>query len=84
MDLELKAEETLLLPLVLESLGEKGEKEIELNWVLVDDEVGCELRKGNNGDSVAEMESGFIARKSVMVRKSTTPGGAEVDYYLAA
>jgi len=80
LDLELNAAETLLLPPVLESLGEKGEKEIGLNWVLVE-EVGCELRKGNNGDSAAEMESGFIARKSVMVRKSRTPG---VDYYLAA
>jgi len=54
--------------LVLESLCEKGEKEIGLNWVLVE-EVGCELRKGNHGDSADEMESGFIVRKSVMVQR---------------
>lgn len=47
-------------------MGEKGERKIGLSWVLVEG-VGCELRKGERGESAAEMESGFIARKSVIV-----------------
>jgi hypothetical protein len=87
LNLELKAAETLLLlELVLDSLGEKEEKEIGLRWVLIVG-VGFELRKVNHGDSAAEMASGFVARNSIIVTKIPT-NCAEEEYcyywYLAA
>lgn len=51
-------------------MGEKEEREIGLSWVLVEGD-GCGLRKGKHGESAAEMESGFIGRKSVIVSEST-------------
>jgi hypothetical protein len=80
LDLELKAAETLLLlELVLDSLGEKEEKEIRLRWVLIVG-VGFELRKWNHGDSAAEMARGFVARNSIIVSKSPT-NCVEEEYY---
>lgn len=50
----------------LDGLGEKGIRKFGLSWGL-GVRVGHEWRKGNLGDSAAEMVRGFVARKSGIV-----------------